>query len=291
MPPSETAQTGASIGRWMVVKENEKRAVTVDEFAPACWNEKLDEPCRPENPGDPTPEKKKLCIVGTASTMKQAPFTDDEYEIWGVSGLLGAAECTRLDRIFEIHPWYEVRSMLPLLGEMENSDAPIYMQEVQEEVPRSVKFPRDELMEMFHLDAMGDHLYVTNSVTWMILLGIYEGYTDFSLYGVHMAHDKEYAYQRASCSWALGIIHGKILNGEPYELYLPEESELMRAQYEYGYGQPTKLMMAMDIRRKRLAMGMTQVGNEIEAKMKAKYHTEGALEEAAFWHNYIAGYK
>ena len=236
-------------------------------------------------------EKKKLCIVGTASSMPQAPFDDEEYEIWGVSGLLGAEKCTRLDRIFEIHPWYEVRSMLPLLAEMENSDAPIYMQEVHEEVPRSVALPHDELMERFHLDVMGDHLYVTNSITWMILLGIYEGYTDFSLYGVHMAHDMEYAYQRASCSWALGIIHGFILDGKDYQLYLPEESELMHAQYEYGYGQPTKLMMAIEFRRRRLEMGKTQIDKEIEEKIKSKQHTEGAMQEATYWHNYISGYK
>lgn len=236
-------------------------------------------------------EKKKLCILGTASTMKEAPFEDDDYEFWGVSGLLGSADCKKLDRIFEIHPWYEVRSMLPLLQTMEESNAPIYMQEVQEEVPRSVKFPRDEVAEMFKLDVMGDHLYVTNTITWMILLGIYEGYTDFNLFGVHMAHDMEYAYQRASCSWALGIIHGYMLAGKDYRIHLPDESELMHAQYEYGYGQPTKLMMQMDMRRKRFAMGLTQVQGDMQKLERQRWKTEGAMEETAHWHAFIAGHK
>lgn len=236
-------------------------------------------------------EKKSLCILGTASSMKDAPFEDDSFEMWGVSGLLGSADCKRLDRIYELHPWYEVRSMLPLLQEMEKSEAPIYMQDVYEEVPRSVKFPRDEIYEHFHLSAMGDPLYVTNSVTWMILHGIYEGYKDFALFGVHMAHDMEYAYQRASCMWALGIIHGKMLSGEPYSIHVSDESELFRAQYEYGFDQPTKLMMQMDMRRKRLAMGIQQTEKQMEDLKKQRWKTEGAHEEAAYWHSFVNGYK
>ena len=236
-------------------------------------------------------KKKKLCILGTASTMPEAPFEDDDYEFWGVSGLIGNDKCKKLDRVFEIHPWWEVRSMLPLLLAMEEAEVPIYMQEVQEEVSRSVKYPRDEVNEMFHLEAMGKNLYVTNTVTWMILLGLYEGYTDFSLFGVHMAHDKEYAYQRASCTWALGIIHGFILSGKDYRIHLPDESELMHAQYEYGFGQPTQLLMQMNTRRQRLAMGVEQLDKEMHHLQQQRWKTQGGMEESAYWNNYISGYK
>ena len=236
-------------------------------------------------------KKKALCILGTATTMKEAPFEDDSFEMWGVSGLLGSPDCKRLDKVFELHPWYEVRSMLPLLQTMEESKLPIYMQEVQAEVPRSVQFPRDELREMFHLDVMGDHLYVTNTITWMILLGIYEGYTDFSLFGVHMAHESEYSYQRASCTWALGIIHGKMLAGEDYRIHVPEDSEIMRARYEYGFGQPTKLMMRMEHRRKQYVMGLDQVDKQMEDLRRSRYRTEGALEETQYWKDFVSGHK
>lgn len=236
--------------------------------------------------------KKKLCILGTASTMKEAPFEDDTFETWGVSGLLGNADCKRLDRIYELHPWYEVRSMLPLLQTMEESTAPIYMQDHYDEVPRSVKFPHDEVKGMFHLpDVMGKSLYVTNTITWMILHGIYEGYTDFAFFGVHMAHDMEYAYQRASCSWALGIIHGYMLQGLPYSLHIAEESELMRAQYEYGFDQPTKLMMQIDFRRKRLALGIKQTEDEMAKLQESQWKTQGAHDEALYWHNIVSGYR
>jgi len=223
--------------------------------------------------------------------MKEAPFDDDSFEMWGVSGLLGAAECKRLDRIYEIHPWYELRSMLPLLQAMEESDVPVYMQEVQEEIPRSVKFPHDEIKERFYLDCMGGNLYVTNTITWMILHGIYEGYKDFALFGVHMAHDMEYAYQRASCSWALGIIHGYILQGLPYSLHIADGSELLNSQYEYGFDQPTRLMMQIEMRRKRLAMGVQQTEDEMKKLEQQRWKTAGAHEEATYWQNVVNGYK
>lgn len=235
--------------------------------------------------------KKKLCILGTASSMKEAPYEDDSFEMWGVSGLLGSADCKRLDRVYELHPWWELRSMLPLLMQLEESEIPVYMQDTFDEVPKSEKFPHDEIKGTFHLDVMGTPLYVTNSITWMILHGLYEGYKDFALFGVHMAHDMEYAYQRASCSWALGIIHGYMLQGLPYSLHIAPGSELLRAEYEYAFDQPTRLMMQIEQRRKRLAMGIAQTEDQMKKLQQQKWKTEGAHEEASYWHNFINGYK
>ena len=236
-------------------------------------------------------ERKKVCILGTAPTLKEAPFEDDSFEMWAVSGLMGNPDCKRIDRVFELHPWYEVRSMLHLLEMMKESDKPIYMQEVCEEVPASVRFPVEDVRKAFYLDVMGRHLYVTNTITWMTLLAILEGYQDFAFFGVHMEHESEYAYQRSSCSWALGIIHGKILAGEPLTLHLPDESALLKAQYEYGYGQPTVLMMNIDARRKRLKAGVEQTQGQMQQLHESMLKTEGAMVEANYWYDYIAGYR
>jgi hypothetical protein len=241
-------------------------------------------------------KRKKLCILGTAPSWQQAPFEDDSFDIWAPTGLLALVKDDvekprRISRFFEVHPWYEVRSMLPLLGLLEDIDIPVYMQDVIPEVPASVKFPYEEVKQAFHLDTMGPNVYVTNTITWMILLGIYEGYTDFAVFGVHMEHESEYAYQRSSCSWALGIIHGKILAGLPYSLHIADESALLKAEYEYGYGQPTKLMMEMDLRRKRLQAGVESVDGQMMALQQSRWRTEGAVEECSYWHDKIMGYK
>ena len=181
--------------------------------------------------------------------------------------------------------------MLPMLAVLEQLKTPVYMQDAYPDIPASVAYPHDEIRKAFYLNTMGDHLYVTNTITWMILLGIYEGYKDFAIFGVHMEHEMEYAYQRSSCSWALGIIHGKMLSGEPYSIHLPEESSLLKAEYEYGFGQPTKLMMAIDDRRKRLELGTQEVDNQMMALQQSKWRTQGAREECGYWYNKIMGYK
>lgn len=235
-------------------------------------------------------EKKKLCILGTAETMKQAPFEDDSFEIWGMSSLTNNPECKRIDRAFEFHPrryW----GQLPVLMRFEKVQCPIYMQDHYDEVPTSVRYPYEEVREMFHLPVMGDHLYVTNSITWIILLGLYEGYKDFALFGVHMSNDIEYGYQQPSCSWALGIIHGKMLAGEPYTLDLPKESSLLKARYEYGYEEPSELMILIEARRDGLKAGVEKTSKEMASLQQSKLHTEGALQEAEYWRKRVMGYR
>ena len=235
--------------------------------------------------------KKPLCIVGTAASHVDAPWDDDTFEMWTVSGLLVNGPGHRIDRVFELHPWWELRSMLALITELEQLPMPIYMQEVSDEIPTSVKYPHDEIKRMFHLDCMGPSLYATNTITWMILLAIYEGYRDFSLFGVHMAHEMEYAYQRSSCSWALGIIHGYMLQGLPYTLHIADGSELLRAKYEYGFHQPTKLMMHATNRVQRYAAGVDQTNEQMEKLKQARWRTEGGKIEAEHWKDFLAGYK
>jgi hypothetical protein len=165
------------------------------------------------------------------------------------------------------------------------------MQERVEEIPKSVRYPYEEVRERFYHPTMKDNLYVTTTMVWMLLLAMYEGYTDISLYGVHMAHETEYGYQRASMSWALGIIHGWILDGKPYRLYIHPDSELMTARYEYGYGEPTRAMQWIDKRRKGLMQGMKEADDKIADLQRRRHMTEGAAAEAKMIYDHLAGFK
>lgn len=234
--------------------------------------------------------KPPLCILGTAESLNQAPYGDDSVEMWAVGTATAHKACERADRAFEMHPkryWGQ-----PAVTERYASfDGPVYMQDHYEDIPNSVKYPYDEVRKMFHLDAMGDNLYVTNTITWMILLAIYEGYTDISLYGVHMSHETEYAYQRSSCSWALGIIHGMMLEGKPYRLHIAEQSSLLKAEYEYGYAEPTKAMQYLQGRIDGLKAGVREAGNKIDSLTERKLRTEGAISEAQNMYEKLAGFK
>jgi hypothetical protein len=222
--------------------------------------------------------------------MPQAPFGDETVEMWGVSTVMAREDCERLDRAFELHPrryWGDFRVM----ERLNSFDGPIYMQERFDEIPNSVRFPYEEVRREFFLPAMGDNLFVTNTITWMLLLALHEGYTDISLYGVHMAHESEYGYQQASCSWALGIIHGRMLEGKPYKLTIAEDSELLKARYEYGYGEPTRAMQYVEKRRQGLLKGIKEAGEQIDNLQRRKFMTEGAAQEAKIIYDHLAGFK
>jgi hypothetical protein len=234
--------------------------------------------------------KPPLCIIGTAPSVVETPFGDETVEIWGVSTLANKwPGIERLDQVFELHPerWWKNPTVLDYLSELK---IPIWMQDHYDEIPESRAYPRDEIKQKFHLDCMGKNLYVTNSITWMILKAIYDGYTDISLYGVHMAHETEYAYQRSSCSWALGIIHGYILQGLPYRLYIAEDSHIFKAEYEYGFDEPTKMMEYLQGRIQGLKGGVKGAEDEIAKMKERQLRTEGAISEAKHIYSKISGY-
>lgn len=239
--------------------------------------------------------KPPLCIVGTAGSSGEAPYDEEidgkyVYEIWAGGTAQVKEDVTRIDRLFEMHPsryWGNVS----VQGRMNEFHGPIYMQDKYDAIPNSVAYPYDEIRKKFYLPTMGDNLYVTNTITWMILLAIQEGYKDISIYGVHMAHETEYAYQRSSCSWALGILQGLQMMGEDIKLYIHPDSSLLRAEYEYGYGEPTKEMMYLKSRVDNFRAGINQARKEIDGLQVRVYKTEGAIAEAQHIYDKLAGFK
>lgn len=234
--------------------------------------------------------KPPLVILGTASSMGSAPFEDENMEIWAIQTATAKEGFKRCDRAFEMHPrryWGE-----PAVMERINKlTVPVYMQDHTDEIPNSVRYPYEEVRERFYLPVMKDNLFVTNTITWMLLLAIYEGYRDISLFGVHMAHDTEYGYQQASCSWALGIIHGMMLQGEKFHLYIAPSSELLTARYEYGYGEPTQSMQWVHSRINGMRKGVTEAQSRITELKERKLRTEGAITEAQNIYDHLAGFK
>lgn len=238
--------------------------------------------------------KKPLCIIGTAQSSKDAPYDlkiDDEYmyDIWGINTALVKPDVTRLDVCFEMHPkryW----GQLPVMQRLNDFDGRVIMQDHYDQIPKSEAYPYEAIKKKYQLDCMGDNLYVTNTVTWMILAALEEGYTDISLYGIHMAHETEYAYQRSSCSWILGVIHGWILDGKPYKITIHPESSLLKAEYEYGFNEPTKTMQYLQGRQEGMRKGIQEVDAKIDSLTASKLRTEGALSEAKHIYEKIAGW-
>lgn len=242
--------------------------------------------------GDKTPSdiKRPLALVGTASSYTAAPWEDEDTEIWGVQTLLAKEGFKRADRIFEMHPrryWGD-----PSVQERINKfDGPVVMQQHTDEIPNSVAYPYQEIRDRFYLPVMKENLFVTTTITWMILLAIHEGYRDISFYGIHMAHDSEYGYQQSSCSWALGIIHGMMLSGEKFNLFIVPSSELLTARYEYGYGEPTQSMQYVEKRILGLRNGLNDINTQWQQIQIQRAKQEGAINEAQTLYDRLAGFR
>jgi hypothetical protein len=182
-------------------------------------------------------KRDKVAIIGFAPSRVLAPFADDSFDIWGINDLwfaMNGPEC-RWDRWFDIHN-DKVLHNNPRTGEKHwewlkrVNDMPVYMLKKYDEVPASVKFPLEELVEHFSDDEGFSGDYFTNSISFMIALAVYEAYSEIHVYGVNMLGSDEYEYQRPCVEYWVGFAKGRGI-----KCVIPKESSLLKADKRYGY--------------------------------------------------------
>ena len=181
---------------------------------------------------------KKVAIVGYAPSWKDAPYKDKDTEIWIMNDMYDIAP--RFDRLFDIHMIEEIMTRKSrgegnkLHYEMiQKLDKPIYMQKEYPEIPASVKYPLKEITKKYLIQAMGDKIFITCSVAFMIALAIYEEFEEIMFYGVHEAVDSEYKDEMPSVVYWMGVAAGKGI-----KIFVSEDSPLLKAVYVYGYEEP-----------------------------------------------------
>lgn len=181
---------------------------------------------------------KKLAIVGTAtSSVHLAPYNNPDYEIWGLNGVYSLVDypnITNFTRWFEVHLMKDIEALsndtkhaygMDYMDWLQKSTIPVYMVDRFEEVPMSVKYPLGEILNRF------PRAYFNNTISWMIALAIYEGYTDISVFGVDMATNSEYCVAPTT----------KVLNAN---LEYVNAGELIIGQEIVGFDEePTSLSM------------------------------------------------
>ena len=225
---------------------------------------------------------KRVCVLGMAESSRHlAPFDDLSIPIWVINesyrhaGGDGKPWLKRWDRLFQMHKTFDYRRpnnqndpkhwewLREQPGPGEAGFKPIYMQEVDPEVPASVKYPKDEIVARFLpdyrriVDGGEEQIeYFGSSVEYMLALALYEDYDEIQIWGVEMASNTEYRDQRASGSFWLGVA------GQHAKLVLPANCSLLKGPL-YGYGQVPKLnRMQLEVRIK----GMFAEYQKYEAK-------------------------
>lgn len=187
---------------------------------------------------------KTVAIVGNSSTTLPYAKHSRADEFWTMNHLgikmLREGEIPRLDRLFEIHEqdWF-LRKELNESAEIywtwlqEPHPFTIYMHAVHPDVPASVKYPKDEivntLLSGFKDSAGVIREFFTSSVSWMFALAILEGFERIELYGVEMQYGTEYYYQQPGGTFWMGLALGKGI-----EVVIHEKSGLCKARL-YGY--------------------------------------------------------
>ena len=204
--------------------------------------------------------RNKVCIIGfapTSMTDAQFHFDDPDMEFWGLNQLYHAwpklqEHATRWFQLHHRHS-YDIN-----VGRDEGhhkwmtkvEDFPIYMQDRVKDVPMSIKFPKDEIMEIF-----GN--YFTNSISWMLSLAIAEGFNDIYIYGVDMAQESEYSYERPSVEFFVGWARGvgwvlRTLGKGNCRVHIPEKSDLCKTLWLYPFDDTAPFRAKIEARRKEL---------------------------------------
>lgn len=170
---------------------------------------------------------KKVCILGTAETLREAPFHLN-IEFWALNDMykvLGQ-HLSKISRWFEIHKRTTVERDMPEEIEwLKSCKISVYMQEHYEDIPTSTKYPLDEIISNF------GRKYFKSTVDYMIALALYEGYEEIHVYGVNMSCETdEYSNQKPSGSYWLGRAEGMGV-----KIYLPDSCDLLKGYFCYGY--------------------------------------------------------
>jgi len=196
-------------------------------------------PAQKKTTAEAQPKKKeKVCIVGCSNTKELTPFhLADEFEFWGVNNLFLTLPDKPWSRWWEIHlityedgkwlrrgsPEFRGQPVEEYLKSLAKLPCPVYMQQANPLVPQAIQYPLAEVVAGF-----GN--YFTNTISYQIALAIKEGFKEIRIYGVDMAVDTEYAWQRPSCEYFLGVAIGQGI-----KVWMPDACDLLKTRFLYGF--------------------------------------------------------
>ena len=244
---------------------------------------------------------RNIAIIGSApSSVRLAPYHDQSWAIWGCSpGVYGVVPFGRTDVWFELHRWEP-----PIPGDphnalnkpwfspeyvqfMQNHKGPVFLAGPDPEVtnpvpsvPSGARFPFEDYIAKY-----GPYFFAS-SMSWMLahaieLLAPRAAAGEdvaIGLWGVDMAANSEYAWQRPGCQHFIGLARKMGI-----KVILPPESDLMQPPTLYGISEyhprHSKLLARQNefkAREQALSGQIGQLNNEL-------MHIRGALDNM----NYI----
>lgn len=184
---------------------------------------------------DTSQSARKIALLGTAtSSVHDAPYGDESWEIWNISG--NFLHGKRFTKWFEIHTHEvlvnanTVPEYFKFLGGLGDK---LMAGHGSSQWPQAEIYPIDTIVREF-----GE--YFTSSLAYMLAYAIYlhikdvevggPGISHIGLWGCDMAVEGEYKHQRPCVEYYLGIARGMGI-----ELHIAPESPLLRCSAKYGF--------------------------------------------------------
>ena len=254
----------------------------------------------------------KIAIMGSApSSLRLAPFGDPTWKIWGCSpGLF--PNVPRVDAWFELHrweppvignpalqkPWFSPEYVLWMAKQKL-----VWMKDKVPEIPNSHPYPESDIRHLF-----GDYFF-TSSIAWMLAMAIDQIITareareiitarearekimsdtdgaplvpqvqpepdQIGLFGVDMAADEEYGYQRAGCQHFVTLAH--LLD---IQIIVPPESDLLRPMPGYGLAESDQWHIKLLARHGELQNRLAMCDQQLAQIQKQRDFLAGAISD------------
>jgi hypothetical protein len=159
--------------------------------------------------------KDTVAIVGShPKTRTEFDFTRTDCDIWVFNEALSNPSetwCPRADAVFQMHApviWKNPKNRNHA-GHYDwlktQTETVVYMQDKYDDVPKSVRFPLEDVFQGLHFNKR----YITSSVAYALALAASMNYKKIELYGVEMETDTEYRYQRDGVALWVGVALGR----------------------------------------------------------------------------------
>jgi len=236
-----------------------------------------------------TPPTSKIGIVGFTASRADAPWDDDSWSLYGCNNLhkfVGWEKCVGW---FDLHSLATVREDAEHVEWLVEGKLPVLMWDPQPEWPNSFEYPRRDVFATF--EGWRGGRYFTNSISWMTAWAIMhlldQPNAELGVWGVDMAQGTEYAAQRPSCEYWLGVAEALGIR-----LSIPQTSDLLKSAGLYGADDNSEFVAKLDARSRELQErmeGLTQQRAQIqqaEAEIVAQMNQiQGARES----NDYIRG--
>lgn len=182
-------------------------------------------------------KRDKVLIAGFAPSVNEVEWDREDMDYWGINELYLQAVGKRFDAWFEVHDIKNSPSKQQKKHQdfLKNCKIPLLTHKHWEDYPTSIAFPWKYLLEYYNRNFVvenggGGFEDYSNQISWLTALAICLGYKEIYIYGVDMAQESEYAFQRASCQFFIGYATGKGIR-----IKVPASCELLKCGSLYGF--------------------------------------------------------